>query len=1012
MKLYFEELQKKIKTNLATEHTYRSDLQGLIERITNITVLNEPKRLQCGAPDLILVRDGIPIGYVETKDIGSNLDRERESIQLMRYRKSLSCLILTDYLTFYFYRDGSEIERISIAHLDREILFTHNDNLKKFSKIVFEFFLSKCKVIESASQLAKSMASKSNLLSEILIKAVLNPVEDQSLKHQLKAFKDILISDLDEKTFSDLYAQTIAYGLFAASLYHSRVEPFSRPKALFLIPKSNPFLRQLFSYIAGPNLDDRVVWIVDDLADLFNYVNFDLVFNNLQPINNADPFIHFYETFLKEYDPELRKLRGVFYTPEPIVNFIVRGVDYSLKNYFGFSLGLADTNKIDSLHRVQILDPALGTGTFLCEIIKVIFDKFKTQLGVWSSYVENELIPRLNGFEILMAPYTIAHIKLSHLLNQTGFKPTKDFRLKMFLTNSLEEVSSRIDTTFTSWLLSESQEANSLKKESPIMVVVGNPPYSNFGSANQGSFIKDLLAVYREGVIEKKTNLHDDYIKFLRYAEHFIERTGNGIVAMITNYSYLKGISQKQMRKHLSTTFDKIFICNLHGDVRKKERYASRTRDENVFDIPQGVAIGIFIKNDLNTESESCNIYYYDLFGSRASKYEFLLNESLDSIKWIEFQPFEPLWQFIPPIETSEDYFNFTSISDIFTKHSSGVQTKCDELSVHFKKHTLLEVIQDFLSFPVEKLKIKYRKEETSGWNYSQAKDDLLTNNRIIYKLLYRPFDMRVSVYTGKTSGFIGRPRRNIMQHMIDHDNIGLIFNRRVGNIEFTHIGVSNTPICHGTFYLGNVGQDYFAPLYLYDSDNTRKPNINKTFILSIVKRTGLAYLKEKRKQRCFFSPIDILDYLIAILSCPTYRQKYNEYLKDDFPRVQLPNSKISFVKMIEKGTRLRKLLLLEAEDIDPFTVGFSVQGTNRIDRVKYDTKKVWINDSQFFGDVSNRVWEFEIGGYRPAELWLKVRKSQVLDFTEIIHYQKIVASIELILETKIEIDEIYNQLF
>ncbi len=456
------------------------------------------------------------------------------------------------------------------------------------------------------------MAGKARLLSDVIEKALTSDEdhsEDSTLKDQMQAFKQILIHDITPKEFADVYAQTIAYGMFAARSHDPGLETFSRQEAFELIPKSNPFLKKLFGYIAGLDLDDRIKWIVDDLVTIFLACNVEEMLKTYgKSTKTEDPIIHFYEDFLSEYDPKLRKARGVWYTPAPVVNFIVRAVDDILKTEFDLPQGLADTSKTkikvdlqgkmieQEVHKVQILDPAAGTGTFLAEVIKLIYKKFEQQQGIWSNYVETHLLPRLNGFELLMASYAMAHLKLDLLLKETGYKPTKEQRFRIFLTNSLEEYHPDTGTLFANWLSTEANEANHIKRDTPVMCVIGNPPYA-VSSTNKGEWIENLLSDYKKDLNERNIQpLSDDYIKFIRYGQYFIEKTGEGILAYISNNSFVDGIIHRKMREELMKTFDKIYILDLHGNAKKKETAADGSTDQNVFDIMQGVSINIFVK--------------------------------------------------------------------------------------------------------------------------------------------------------------------------------------------------------------------------------------------------------------------------------------------------------------------------------------------------------------------------------------------------------------------------------
>ena len=622
---YLDKVAQRYKAGISTEHSYRGDLQNLLESLLpKVLVTNEPARIQCGAPDYILTKATIPIGYIEAKDIGKALDSKDYKEQFDRYRNSLDNLIITDYLEFRFYRDGLPVTAIKLADIAGNTLMAKPENFAAFTSLITGFAAYTGQTITSPSKLAKMMAGKAKLLAIVIEKALTSDEQseaDSTLKEQMQAFKSILIHEIEPRQFADIYAQTIAYGMFAARLHDETLDTFTRQEAAQLIPQSNPFLRKLFQYIAGYDLDDRIVWIVDSLADIFRATDVRALLTNFgKATRQTDPIIHFYETFLAEYDPKLRKSRGVWYTPEPVVDFIVRAVDDILKTDFNLPLGLADNSKttiqvempvlkgkgktkytqlqkVDKeVHKVQILDPATGTGTFLAATIKHIHRKFKGQQGLWSQYVEDDLIPRINGFEILMASYAMAHLKLDLLLKETGYQPAKQPRLNIYLTNSLEESHPDTGTLFASWLAKESNEANHIKRDTPVMVVMGNPPYS-VSSSNKGEWIQSLLADYKKDLNEKNIQpLSDDYIKFIRYGQHYIEKNGEGILAYITNNSFIDGLIHRQMRKHLLETFDKMYILDLHGNNKKKETAPDGGKDENVFDIMQGVSINIFVK--------------------------------------------------------------------------------------------------------------------------------------------------------------------------------------------------------------------------------------------------------------------------------------------------------------------------------------------------------------------------------------------------------------------------------
>ena len=499
---YTHNLDRRYQLGNTTEHSFRGDLQQLLESlIVDVQVTNEPRRQKCGAPDYVLTKNDIPVGYIEAKDIADqDLEGKKKAgnkTQFDRYRASLHNLIFTDYLRFHFYRDGKLVAKITIAEVKGGRIQALAEHFAEFENLIKDFCNHQGQTIKNSKKLAEMMAGKARLLSDIIEKSLLSDEENEensTLKDQLLAFKEILIHDITLQAFADVYAQTIAYGMFAARLHDPSLGTFSRQEAAELIPKSNPFLRKLFGYIAGPDIDDRIKWVVDSLTDIFLACNVKEVLKDYgKSTHTEDPIIHFYETFLSEYDPKLRRSRGVWYTPKPVVNFIVRAVDDILKTDFELAQGLADTTKTTiklgdtekEVHHVQILDPATGTGTFLAEIIERIYQKFKGQEGIWSDYVEKHLLPRLSGFELLMASYAMAHLKLDSLLSDTGFKPSSTQRFRVYLTNSLEESYPKMTTLFARWLSTEANEASSIKREAPVMCVLGNPPYSG-ESANKG----------------------------------------------------------------------------------------------------------------------------------------------------------------------------------------------------------------------------------------------------------------------------------------------------------------------------------------------------------------------------------------------------------------------------------------------------------------------------------------------------------------------------------------------
>ena len=1043
---YIEELEQHYTTGDATEHTYRPALKGLLESvIPGVLVTNEPRQIDCGAPDFVLTRSNIPLGYIEAKDIDKNLDDKIYKEQLSRYTKSLDNLIFTNYREFRLFKSGQRVNTVNIAEISGHRIKAAPDNFNAFNDVIDTFAGYEGQTITTAADLAERMAGKARMLAKVITQALKQDKGEISemqsaLPGQMKAFRKHLIHDIDADAFADIYAQTVAYGMFAARLHDLIPKTFSRQEAAKLIPANNPFLRKFFQHIAGFDLDPRIHWIVDDLADVFRAADVgELMKGYGKATQRNDPFLHFYETFLGEYNPKLRKSRGVYYTPGPVVNFIVRAVDEILRTEFGLAQGLANTEKtvieVDGapstdkqrkgekvskeVHRVQILDPATGTGTFLAAIVQEIYAReFSSQKGIWPNYVHEELIPRLNGFEVLMASYAMAHTKLEMILRETGCELGND-RLRIFLTNSLEDHHPDTDTLFAQWLSTEANEANFIKRDTPVMVVIGNPPYSG-ESANKGAWMTKLLRDYKQepdgGKLQEKNSkwINDDYVKFIRYGQHYIDRTGEGVLAYVNNHSFLDNPTFRGMRWSLLQSFDKIYILDLHGNSKKKETAPDGSADKNVFDIQQGVSINLFIKTDNKKEGTLARVFHYDLYGQRESKYQFLWDNTLEQVGFKELKPQAPQYFFVPKdYKLQSEYDEGFSINDIFSLNGTGIVTKRDKLSIHHERANALQAAKDILNMPKHDFYKKYSlPADVRDWRYEWAKNDIEkfgVGGELIQEMNYRPFDKRYIVYTGRTRGFIGWPVVQIMRHFLKGENVGLVFRRQqLGNNQ-SYYFISNKVISDGLIRSDNKGCESIVPLYLYpdteqqslDGQQNRKPNLAPVIVQTIAAGLGLRFIPEKEADPKTFTPIDLLDYIYAVLHSPAYRERYKEFLKIDFPRVPYPADKAQFRKLARLGGELRTLHLLENPLLDTLITGYPETGDNTVTKTEYqltDSKtrlgKVSINKKQYFKDVPETDWNFHIGGYQPAQKWLKDRKGRVLTHEDITHYQKIIVAL------------------
>jgi len=1034
---YISTINQRFRLGNATEHTFRGDLQHLLESlVTDIRATNEPKRQSCGAPDYIITRGEIPVGFIEAKDVGDkDLEGKKKTgnqEQFDRYKTGLANLIITDYIDFHFYRDGIFTTKISIGKVENGSIIPQPENFEQFTQLFKNFCETISQSIKSPTRLAEMMAGKARLMADIIEKSLNEDDENanlSNLKRQMLSFQKMLISDIDNKSFSDLYSQTIAYGMFAARYHDPTLQNFSREEAVKLIPKSNPFLRKLFKDIADEDLDTRLVWIIDELVNVFLASDVATIMKNFgKSTKQEDPVVHFYETFLGAYNPALRKARGVWYTPQPVVNFIVRAVDDILKTEFDLPEGLADSSKKKikvnyqgkqiekEVHKVQILDPATGTGTFLAETIKYIHKKYEGMQGMWSKYVEDDLIPRINGFELLMASYAMAHLKLDMLLTETGYVPTKEQRLRVFLTNSLEEPHPDSGTLWGNLLSDESDQANEVKRDSPVMCVIGNPPYS-VSSSNKGKWILGLLEDFKKNLNEVKINLDDDYIKFIKLGQYYIQKNNYGIISFISNNSFLDGITHRRMRESLLETFDTLYIIDLHGNSRKREVCPDGSPDNNVFDIMQGVSINIFIKSMKKTSSTKSKIFHFDLQGKRDDKYSFLSNNTIETINWNLLNYSAPNYFFAQKdFSLQDDYDNFIKLNDLFLTIGSGMCSLRDKICLHFNKEELDKVLIDFKELETPELITKYNTKDSRDWKIEEAKKDVKKNfgKNYYQQILYRPFDFRLTFYTSNNKGFIGVPQKKIALNFTK-PNVGLIVPRVVVK-NFTNIQVTKVISEYGSGGANTAAETNIAPLYIYPISNgeellqnseNRIPNLNKDIVNNIALRLGITFTNEKETTKDTFAPIDILDYIYAVLHSPTYREKYKEFLKIDFPRVPNPKDKDTFWKLVKLGGEIRQIHLLESDVVEKPISKYPHTGTNVVGKIKFENGNVYINETQCFEDVPEVAWNFYIGGYQPAQKWLKDRKDRELQIDDIRHYMKIIVALTETDRLMKEIDKI-----
>ena len=1036
---YIKELNELYKTGLTTEHSFRPALQRLLQNSTHLTAVNEPTHIACGAPDFtLLTKDNMAVAYVEAKDLFDNdLDgKKKNKEQFDRYKNALDTIVFTDYLDFHLYADGVHLDSVKLAHVQDGKIVLDEPQVGRFQSLIEKLRSAHPQKITSPAKLAKLMAGKARLMADAVRKSLDNDTNKSgSLWHQLKAFKDVLNKDLDETRFADLYAQTIAYGLFAARIHDTTPLTFTRQEASNLIPHSNPFLRQIFQQLAGYDINNSIAWIVDDLVNIFAATDVKKLRKNFgKEMQRRDPMIHFYEDFLKFYDPAAKKKYGVYYTPQPVVEFIVRAVDDILKTDFALPKGLADTSKVDvtvkemeegsdtvvskvvSKHRVQVLDPATGTGTFLAEVVGRI--KEQQQKGAWPAYVDEHLIPRIYGFEYMMAPYTIAHLKLDMLINwwdDEALAATHNNRLQIYLTNSLDQTELTNKHLLAEMIAREANEANNIKHNAPVMVMLGNPPYS-VSSSNKSPWILNLLEDYKKNLNERNIQpLSDDYIKFIRLGQYYIERTGEGVLAYISNNSFLDGIIHRQMRRELMRCFDDIYILDLHGNNRKKETSPDGSKDENVFSIMQGVSINIFVRKP-NSDNKPATIHHYDLFGSRKEKYAFLLDHSLSNVEWQTLNPQEPNLFFVPKdFGVQDEYNKGFRVDELMTSYISGVQSGRDDIFVDIDKDLLADRVKHLLSGNLEPSFIqRYKVVDSSSYPLLKRMQSSVFSEDKIVPYYYRLFDKRYIYYD---KDLIKRSFYNLLHHMLT-ENVSFLLSRQQSSFDFQHIIASDSISDMNAVSMQTREGNYVFPLYLYPSeselgfDTERKPNLDETIWRTIEnwvqyekafkpltsnERNGELGSDAEPEQPHSLAPENIFDYIYGVLHSPSYRAKYKEFLKVDFPRIPYPKDKTDFEHFRFYGNQLRELHLMHNVPESPVT--FPNAGSMQVDALRWEWNKddgysgnVYINETQCFEGVPAEAWDFYIGGYQPAQKWLKDRKGRTLSFDDIEHYRKIIS--------------------
>ncbi|ENK3654896.1 N-6 DNA methylase [Campylobacter jejuni] len=1085
LKTYLENI-KDISIN-DKEHTHRTALQNLLQAIKDnqdkqnkISIKQEPNNDKegRGAPDFLITKDFLTLGYIENKRVNANLDNIIKSDQILKYTKLSPNIILTDYLRFVLLslNEKNEIiicKEVKICSLDEIKSIIKNQSLletktKELNELFAIFFSKIPNPINSALDFANHLSLRTRILKDELLLSI----ENEALISLFNTFKETLYKELSYEEFCDSFAQTLTYSLFLAKLNNDTAKEIDLNNAKKFIPKSFPLIRSMSGFLddSFENLES-IKWLLEEIINIINHIDITSIIKELNKTGekdlfnrptilstHKDPYLHFYETFLASYDPKLREVRGVYYTPAPVVIFIINAIDEVLKQDFNHKKGLSEA--LDK--NITLLDFATGTGTFLLEAFRKALEPISKNSV---NYNPKALIDKFCGFEFLIAPYTIAHLKLSQSFKEEFNSPLNDNEsLKIALTNTLYSKSiskeqNDQNTLFTLIdLTKEFKKAQKIKEEQ-ILIITGNPPYSG-ASSNKGLYedeikisyglepskanlnkeqkeyinlyfqektkqnTKTFKAIYEKHKLENEKNpkwLLDDYVKFIRFAQSKIDSQENGIFAFISNNGFLDNPTFRGMRYSLMQSFDKIYILNLHGDTRKKEKAPDGSKDDNVFDIMQGVSINIFIKQ--NSKVKNTKIYYHDLYGKRKDKYEFLYENNLNSIKWTLVKNNEPFYLFLPQNnDLLEEYNKGISVKDIFMLSSVGIVGGRDKfvMSNSDNLESLEELktkIKRFLSLDIESARKEFDLgQDSRDWKIEYAQKELkdTQNNSFNYKKIhYRPFDVRWTYYTGKSKGFHCMPRGEIFEHFLENENIGLICDRGTKLNNINNIFISNKII---DLHLVGSGS-YIYPLYLYPTTRSKKflkkenPNFNEENFTSKIenfKESFRAFIDELYKEK--FSPEDILGYIYAVLFHKFYREKYLDFLKTDFPKILFTKDKNTFKNLSKLGLKLINLHLLKNDELD-FNVGEAlfkdIKNKNlKIQKIKYnkDTKELFINESLYFTKVSLEIYEFKIGGYAVLDKYLKSHKEEDIDHN---HFTLIIQTLNETLKIQDEISKI-----
>lgn len=1006
IKNYLKEIEK-LKSPISNEHTYRTPLENLLKSFavklypnSNISIQQEVSAEKKIFPDFTAMDEdkGI-IGFIECKDIGFDLHKAIEGNgnfkiykeQLLKYLNKHNNLIYTDYINFiYLTLDKNQIKiknEISLSSKDLD------NNIKILENMLEDFFVYKIKEIDKKDYFLSTLARKTNIL-KIYIELELENKESYLKNHIKGLFEDTIFNDLSDKDFADAFSQIISFSLLFYRLNERKNVDLNSFRNM---PEYIPIFREFLSTINFDNLDENIRYVINLIIKSINSYDEKIFYDKLSykerhDTDKEDPFIYAYEYFLKEFDAKTRNARGVFYTPIEAVRYIIKSIDEILKDRLNIADGIYG-------EEVHILDFAAGTGTFMLGAIERAFENAKQNgiAGVWENIVSDFILKRLYGFEFLIVPYVLAHFRIHEYLKDLNYDYKKNDRLQLYLTNTLDNSAGGQVKMFPQ-MQAESDNAYKIKNEEPILVIMGNPPYNNKSEEiNRKEWIENLLKDYKENLNEKKINLDDDYIKFIRFAHWKMEKIKKGMIGIIVNNSFISGVTHREMRRKLMQTFDEIYILDLHGNVNKGERCPDGSMDFNIFNVKNvGVCIALFVKTGLKNNKNK-GIYFNEVFGTQDYKRKYLINKSVSKIKkWKKLKD-DKKYHFFTKVKSNKKYrIEFIGLNKIFKEINNGIETKRDKLFIDFNKNKLTKRMLKISNFDFdENFKNEYKAYSTDGYDFYNKIKTIEFNKNDIKIIHYRPFDFRYICF----NEWLARRRIKIMKHFIDKENIGLVFTRIVTSQKFHHAFISDKIIDQHV----NSGRDYIAPLYLYEEnsagefklDSSCKPNWTDSF-------------KEFLKNYISDNPKEILNYIYAILYSPTYRENYKEDLKYDYPRIPFTKDKNIFDRLQKLGEELIDLHLLKK--VPQSNAGYPNKGEHKISYSKYNEveKRLYINEKQYFENVKKEVYNYSIGGYKPIEKYIKAR--EILTLKDISHLIKVIAVIERTIYLQEEIDKVWRE--